>query len=160
MTASTTLHPQQMEQLLQFFKGKGIALILWQKLVPIEMHGFFDLNGEHMPFNVTGEAFIQLPPPDPQTGAAPVEIVALELKSTDPINVAVGLDNPEQWQVTLMLEPVDHTGKLNLVAGQMPNLAFHNVGPNQETLIADPDFAHEFGVFGCAPTFPRTQAFG
>ena len=116
----TYLTPQQIEQLLQFFQGKGIALILWQKLVPIEMHGVFDLNGEHMPFNVTGEALIQLPPPDPQTGAAPVEIVALELKSIDPIDVAVGLDNPEQWQVTLMLEPVDHTGKLNLVAGQMP----------------------------------------
>ena len=147
----TYLTPRQMEQLLQFFQGRGIALLFWQKLVPIEMHGVIDLNGEHLPFNVTGDALIQMPPPDPRTGAVPVEIVALELKSIDPVNVAVGLDDPEQWQVTIMLEPVDHTGKLNLIAGQIPNLAFHNVGPNQDTLIADPEFAHEFGVFGCGP---------
>jgi hypothetical protein len=145
----TYLTPQQIQQLLQFFQNKGIALLLQQKLVPIEMHGIIDLNDEPIPFNASGDAQIQLLPPDPQSNTVPIEIVALNLQSVEPITVE--LDNPQQWHVMISLQPVDHTGKLNLVTGGIPNLAFHNVGPNQDTLVADPNFPHEFEVFGCGP---------
>jgi len=146
----TYLTPQQIERLLQFFQAHGIALLFPQKLAPMHMQGVIDFNGQRIPFDASGDALLQPQPPDPQTGAIPVEIVALSLQSVDPVPVSVGL-GPGPEPLVLMLHPVDHTGKLNLVETETVKLAFENVGPNQDTLFPNPEFAHEFGAFGCGP---------
>lgn len=152
----THLNPQQIEQLLQFFQGHGIALLFPQKLAPVHMQGVIEFNGQPVPFDLQGEALLQPLPPDPLTGAVPLEVVALGLRGIDPAGLSVGL-GPGPQPMVLMLHPVDHTGKLNLLETEIINLAFENLGPNQRVLLPHPDFAHEFGAFGCGP-WPFSEA--
>lgn len=152
----TTLLPHQIEQILQFLQSRGFMVLFDQKLAPISMQGVIDFNGERIEFDVEGDVLLQPMPPDPQLGALPFEILDMQLVSPNPLGLAVGLHSPLQPPIPLFLHPSDHTGRLMQLEGQIPNLAFNQVGLEQVTLLAHPDFPFEFALLGCGP-WPSLQ---
>ncbi|NQV34988.1 MAG: hypothetical protein HQ515_20000 [Phycisphaeraceae bacterium] len=146
----TTLLPHQIEQILQFLHSRGFAVLFGQKLAPMSMQGVIDFNGERIEFDVRGDMLLQPMPPDPESGALPFEIQDLQLVSPDPLGLSVGLSPPQQ-PMPLFLHPVDPTGRLMQLEGHIPNLVFNQVGPDQATLLAHPEFPFDFDLFGCGP---------
>lgn len=147
----TYLLPHQIEQILQFLQSQGFAVLFDQKLAPMSMQGVIDFNGEHLEFDVRGDVLLQPMPPDPELGALPFEVMDLQLVSPNPLGPSVGLLPPQHPIPPLFLHPADHTGRLMLLEGQIPNLAFTQVGLEQATLVAHPEFPFEFDFLGCGP---------
>jgi hypothetical protein len=152
----TNLLPAQIEQIVQFLQSHGFALLFDQILAPLNMQGVIISGENRFDFDVQGDVLFQFMPPDPQTGEIPLEIRDLQLLSVnplgiiDPSGISVGLA-PGSPQMPLFLRPVDHTGKLMTLEGQITNLVFNQVGPEHTTFVGDPDFGFEFDLFGCGP---------
>jgi hypothetical protein len=152
----THLLPGQVEQIVQFLQSHGFVLLSNQILAPLSMQGVIVSGENRFDFDVQGDVFLHFLPQDPQTGAFPLEIRDLQLHDVNPAIITDPFGNMVVLELAslpmpLFLQPADHTGKLMTLEGRIPNLVFTQVGPEQTTFVANPDFDFEFDLFGCGP---------